>query len=202
MPITAESRAGATQAAEKADSQFKPVPRGWYDGTIVEAKVQQYKSGKYAGKNYINTRLKVLKGAETGAGREFFFKVPLFSNWAPSQKYPDGYPTAYASFFQALGVSDSDIDAGRIPFEVSDLGGKPIGFFVTVEDADDYHDEEWNDVSRVRKSTAGTPGAVREAAGGDVWGTASEPTPSATEDVWATPASNALAAAASEGEGF
>lgn len=201
MPIQAQARTGAAQAAQQQESQFKPVPKGWYDGTIVKAEVQQYKSGKYQGKNYLNTRVKILKTAQTGAGREFFLRVPLFSNWAPSQKYPDGYPTLYAPFFSALGVSDAAIDSGNIPLEVSDLGGSPIGFFVTVEDADDYHEEEWNDVTRVRKSTAGTPSAVAAEAG-DVWGTATTPTVAASEDVWGTPASSALAQAAASGTGF
>ena len=121
------------------------------------------------------------------------------ANWAPSAKYPDGFPTLYASFFSALGVADSDIDAGRIPFEVSDLGGKPIGFYLTEQEADDFHDEDWNDVGRVRKSTAGTPSAVRAEAG-DVWGTAEAPTPAASDDVWGTPSS--LQAAADAAEGF
>ena len=200
MPIEAQSRSGATEAAKSAG--YAQLPKGWYDGTIAEAKVQQYKAGKYAGKNYINVRVKVVKTATVGAGREFFVKIPLFSNWAPSAKYPDGYPTLYATFFSALGVADADIDAGRIPFEVSDLGGKAIGFFLSEEEADDYHDEDWNDVSRVRKSTAGTPSAVSETAG-DVWGSPTNPTPAATEgDVWGSPAPAALADAASAGQGF
>jgi len=198
MPIQAESRSGATKAAQSVG--YAQLPKGWYDGTIAEAKVAQFKTGKYQGKNYINAQLKVVKTAKVGAGRTFFVKVPLFSNWQPSAKYPDGFPTLYASFFSALGVSDSDIDAGRIPFEVSDLGGKPIGFYLTEEEADDYHVEDWNDVSRVRKPTTGTPSAVREEAG-DVWGTASEPTPAASGDVWGT-SSPSLQAAADSASGF
>lgn len=200
MPINAESRPGATQDAQSAS--FAPVPAGWYDGTIVGAKQGTYgRDSKSAGKANLNIRVKVVKNAPKAAGREFFVDVPLFSHWSPSPKYPDGYPTLYASFFSALGVSESEIDAGRIPFEVSDLGGKAIGFKISLKGPDNFKDEEYNKVEGFRKSTAGTPSAVR-AEVGDVWGTASEPTPAPVDDVWGGTPSAALAAAAESGQGF
>lgn len=195
MPINAESREGAVKAAANL------VPKGWYSGTIIKAVGSKYgQSSKNAGKSNLNVRVGIAKTTAGVGGRQLFVTVPLFSNWAPSAKYPDGYPTLYAPFFAALGVSNEAIDSGRIPLEVSDLGGMPLDFYVTENEADDFNDEDYNQIARFRKSTAGTPSAVREEAG-DVWGTASSPTPAATESVWDTP-NSALQKAADSGSGF
>jgi len=206
MSLDAEVQSGAAKAAKEANN-FAPLPKGNYEVTIAKGEVKLYEKGAYQGKRYINLQLRVIDSAPVGKGRVVFAKVPLFSNWKPSAKYPDGYPTNYAEFFLALGVSDEQVDAGRGLPGPQEFGGKRLSVYVTVRPADDYNDSDYNEVSRISAPKGGTPSAVAEVAGGDVWGTADAPAPAPAEpaggSVWDTPsASPALQEAAASTQGF
>jgi len=203
MSLDADIRPGgsAVKSAREQENSFKAVPKGWYDVTIVKGEVKTFERGNYKGKRNLNVRVKVVKTAAVAAGREFSVTVPLFSNWNPTAKYPDGYPTNYASFFLALGVSEEQVDAGKGLPGPSEFQGKPLSVYLSVKAPDDWHDEDWNQVDRIKAPTAGTPAAVAEVAGGDIWGTASEPSKAPADDVWAT-SDTALQAAAESGTGF
>jgi hypothetical protein len=176
------------KAAEAASSSFALVPKGTYHGTISKAEVKTYEKGNYAGKHYLNITLRIAENSEVGAKRTFFYKVPLFGRWNPSAKHPAGYPTNLVDFFTALGVEKAVIALGKGLPGPAEIQGKPISFYLTVKDADDYHTEQWNDVSSVSAFKGSTPSAVKDIAG----------------DVWNTPAAAApaLAAAAASGKTY
>lgn len=198
MSLDAEVQTGAVQAAKEAGL----LPKGPYEVTIREAKVEKYgDKSKNAGKRYLNLQLRVVDGAPVGAGRIVFATVPLFSNWAPSAKYPDGYPTNYAEFFLALGVPEAVVEAGKGLPGLDEIKGKRLSVYVSVRPADDFNDSDYNSVGRISKPKGGTPSAVAEVAGGDVWGTPEAPTQAAADPWLATPDA-ALAAAASNTQGF
>lgn len=207
MSLDAEVQSGAVKAAKESNN-FAPLPKGNYDVTIVKGEVKVYEKGTYKDKRYLNLQLKVVDNAPVGKGRIVFAKVPLFSNWAPSAKYPDGYPTNYAEFFLAIGVPEEQVEAGRGLPGPSEFGGKRLSVYVNVRPADDFNDSEYNEVGRISAPKAGTPSAVAEVAGGDVWGTAQNPTPAPAEpaaaSVWDTPPqpSAALQEAAASTQGF
>jgi hypothetical protein len=177
------------KAAEAASSSFALVPKGTYHGTISKAEVKTYEKGNYAGKHYLNITLRIAENSEVGAKRTFFYKVPLFGRWNPSAKHPAGYPTKAV------------IALGKGLPGPAEIQGKPISFYLTVKDADDYHTEQWNDVSSVSAFKGSTPSAVKDIAG-DVWNTPAAAAPAG--DVWATtaPADPALAAAAASGKTY
>lgn len=204
MSLDAEVQSGAVKAAKESNL----IPKGNYDVTIREAEVKVYgKDSSVAGKRYINLQLRVVDDSPTAKGRIAFQKVPLFSNWNPTTKYPDGFPTNYADFFLALGVPEDVVEAGKGLPGLSDIKGKRLSVYVTVKPADDFNDSDYNEVSRFSTPKTGTPSAVAELAGGDVWNTPFQPsseTAAEQGDVWSTPAAPdpALAAAAANTQGF
>lgn len=189
------------KAAEAAQNSFALLPKGTYHGTISKAELKTYGKGNYEGKRYLNLTLRIAENSEVGAKRTFFYKVPLFGRWAPSAKHPAGYPTNFLDFYLAVGVAKEKIALGKGLPGPDELQGKAISFYLTVKEADDYHDSQWNDVSGVSEFKGTTPSAVSEIAG-DVWNT---PAPAApAEDVWAStaPTDPSLAAAAAAGKSY
>lgn len=189
------------KAAEAASNSFALIPKGTYHGTISKAEVKTYEKGNYAGKHYLNLTLRIAENSEVGAKRTFFYKVPLFGRWNPSAKHPAGYPTNLVDFFTAIGVEKAVIALGKGLPGPAEIQGKPISFYLTVKEADDYHDSEWNDVSSVSAFKGTTPSAVSQIAG-DVWNTPAPAAPAG--DVWAStaPTDPSLAAAAAAGKTY
>lgn len=190
------------KAAEEAGNSFALLPKNTYHGTISKAELKTYEKGDYKGRHYLNVTLRISENSEVGAKRTFFYKVPLFGRWNPSQKHPAGYPTGLFEFYTALGVEKAVIALGKGLPGPAEIQGKPISFYLTVKGADgEYHKEPWNDVSSVSAFKGSTPSAVQEIAG-DVWNTPAPAAPAA--DVWSTsaPADPSLAAAAAAGKSY
>jgi hypothetical protein len=202
MSLDAEVQTGAVKAAKESGL----IPKGNYEFTIAKGEVKVYgDESSVAGKRYLNLQLRVVDDWPTAKGRTVFLKVPLFSNWNPSAKYPDGFPTNYAEFFLAIGVSEEVVESGKGLPGPSEFGGKRLAAYVNVKPADDFNDSDYNEVGRISKPKTGTPAAVAEIAGGDVWGTTNAPTQAPVEDVWGSPAPSAdpaLAQAAATTQGF
>lgn len=161
---------------ESQSNDFPLLPAGWYEATIAEVEVIDFSSKddspyKQQGFKVLNTKLRILDGAPTGAKRTFFLRVPLFQRYLPSEKNPQGAVAGtYFDFFLALGFSKEDVAGGKVAIDQAALGGKRIGFQLVVKKRDDpknsrdtYHTEDWNEVGRVRapKSIEGVaePGA-------------------------------------------
>lgn len=121
---------GEDRKAAAAANDFEPIPAGWYNGTIFNAEEKQFKNaGKHPGDDYYNVQLRVSEGDYKG--RVLFVMVPLFPKWNPGPKTPNGFPTNFIPFFEALG---EDLEG---EFEVPDpdeLGGQDITFRVRIEE--------------------------------------------------------------------
>lgn len=201
MSLTATIAPSAQKARQENPDSFAPIPAGKYDATIVKAEVIPYskkEDSAYKGQNALNVQLRIVDDWPTAAKRVLFARIPMFTNYAPSDKYPDGYPVhIFYQFFGAVGVPEAQVLAGNLG-EIRDFLGKRVTITVALKEADDFHDDEWNDVRRFKASTA-TPTATGPVVAADVWGV--QATPSKT-DVWAPAAADVAYATAGAGKGF
>ncbi|MDF2990250.1 MAG: hypothetical protein K0S37_764 [Microbacterium sp.] len=120
--FNAEIDQNAAAAAEESASRqgsgdFGPLPKGRYQAIVTENRGVESVggSGANANKQTVRLRVDILPDSPTGAGRVFFFRVPLFSRWAPNDKNPEGAPAwVFWNFFEkVMGVTREEILAGK-----------------------------------------------------------------------------------------
>lgn len=185
MSLVASTTAGAQEAYKKAQASnsFAALPTGNYEVTVAKAEVIPFaKQGAYAKMQALNVQLRVVEDAKVGAKRVFFFRVPLFDKFLPTQKNPQGAPVfTYFGFFGAVGATDEQLETGKLP-ALKDILGKrlvaKINLFVVGSEGQEYHtnkdtgeNEAWNEVSSVWASTAPAATGGRAVAG-DPWASA------------------------------
>ena len=128
MGFTAEIDNNAAKAAEEAaaggNGTFPPLPGGKYQVIIAKVKgVDNFaKSGPNANKKVVNVGFQIVPESPTGKSRYIWGRVPLFSRFAPNEKYPDGAPArGFWDFWEkAIGVPRERILAGDLP---DNIGG-------------------------------------------------------------------------------
>lgn len=135
--------AEAIEESVKANKpqRFQPVPAGKQNFTIFDVEQKEFgPNSKNPGDPYYSVDLRIDGGPHNGR-KITRVMVPFRTNWAVSpdpekaKKNPNGYPTNFVPFFQALGydVKGKSFD---VP-EIEDILGKPISARVTLE-KDDY----------------------------------------------------------------
>lgn len=148
---------GAREEA-KASNTFDPIPASTYNATVF--KVERTKvggSGDNADKEIYNVQYRISDGPFEN--RRLFERVPLFDRWAPTVKYPKGYPAnAFFSFFEALGY-DLDVEDFTEP-SPAEIGGRPLQIRVQIKWSD-FRDENVNEVNGHK--AAGASGSVADA---------------------------------------
>lgn len=131
MGFVAEIDNKAEEAAKEAESgggTFPPLPAGKYQVTIAKVKgVSNFGgTGGNKDKKVVNIGFQIVPESPTGKGRFLWDRVPLFSRFAPSDKYPDGAPAkSFWDFWEkAIGVPREDILAGKpLP---DNIGGRRL----------------------------------------------------------------------------
>jgi hypothetical protein len=172
----------------KAANSFAAIPQDTYEFTIVKVDEQGFPGkGANAGKPTLNVQLRRIEDDKPGAKRVFFKRIPLFGRWAPSAKYPDGYPALgdFIEFAVALGVPKEVAQKGELPLELHEILGKPITAYLKLNEPDQYNDGEWNEVGRLKASTHVATSSTSVSA--DVWNTPA-PASDAPETPWGTSA--------------
>lgn len=136
------TQSGIEQSVEaNKPRRFQPVPAGKQNFTIYDAELNEFgPNSKSPGEQYYSVDLRIDGGPHNGR-KITRVMIPFRTNWNPSpdpakrEKHPDGYPTNFVPFFQALGYEVSG-KAFEVP-EIADILGKPISGNVGVE-LDDY----------------------------------------------------------------
>lgn len=172
----------------KAANSFAVIPQDNYEFTVSRVEEQGFPGkGANAGKPTLNVQLRRIEDDKPGAKRVFFKRIPLFGRWAPSAKYPDGYPALgdFIEFAEALGVPKETAKKGLLPLELHEILGKPISGYLKLNEPDQYNDGEWNEVGRLKASTRASASSVDVPA--DVWGSL-VPAASEPETPWGTSA--------------
>ena len=157
MSFQVEIDQNAAAAAEEAANRtgggvYPPLPRGRYQAVIKENKgVEGFGgSGANSGKKVVRLRVDILEQSPTGATRVFFFRVPLFSRFAPTEKNPDGASAwLFWSFFEkVMGVPREDILAGKpLP---SNVEGRRLTIILgKAQKPDEYNPLGFNDIDDV-----------------------------------------------------
>lgn len=122
---------------EGQSSKFLPLKAGEYTVSVYDAEEFQYKQDSAGqGRDGYRLQLRIADGQE-GANRRLFESVPLFLEWGPTEKNPDGSDAfTFYDFFAAIkGVKSKDfrsevkeiIEAGKelkIPTPKELLGKK------------------------------------------------------------------------------
>jgi len=124
------------KAAAAANEGFAPLPAGWYNATIFSVEEREFRSENYKGESYYNVQFRISEGDY--AKRAVFAMVPLRVRWNPTEKSPDGFPTQFIPFFEAL---EYEVDG---EFEVPDpdeLAGQDVTIRLRVVE-DTYAQEQ------------------------------------------------------------
>ncbi len=178
MSFQVEVDANAASALSEAQSggtgKFPPILKGEYQATVVPLKegtrvevVPFGGSGPNSKKNVLRVAVRIADGSPLGAKRQLFIRVPLFTRYAANEKNPQGAPARlYFDFWSAMGATDEDLVAGRLP-EPDAFMGKPLGIVVS----DPIEPDKWNplgsnEVSFVNK--AGNVAASPRRANGQI----------------------------------
>lgn len=137
-------------------SDLGPIPAGTYSCTIFDAKAEEVRSGKNAGKPRWNVQLRVSEGPTEN--RRLFAYIPL---------YVAGDFWKTQSFFQAL---DYDVKGEFEVPDVRDVLGKAVDVKVTIREAEGDYSAD-NNVSGFVKSVSGASSLADIGAteSGDVW---------------------------------
>lgn len=160
MALKIETAGKKIAAARKGG--FPPLPKGPIGVTVSEAEVGEYgPNSANAGRANLKIRLKVEEG-QVGERRIIFDTIPLFTEWAPTAKNPEGSDAfAFFQFFAALeGISEQEFrdkvtaaaDAGE-DYEIPDpteILGTQVTVVLTIEN-DTYAFE------RAKKEGTATP---------------------------------------------
>lgn len=123
MSFTISVPEDAIQSSNSSD--LGPVPAGTYSCTVFEAKAEEVRSGKNAGKPRWNVQFRISEGAHEN--RRLFAYIPL---------YVAGDFWKTQSFFQSLGY---DVKGEfKVP-DIADVLGKSIDVKTTIREAEgDY----------------------------------------------------------------
>jgi hypothetical protein len=155
MSFTISVPADLVQSAPTTD--IGPIPAGTYSCTIFEAKAEEVRSGKNAGKPRWNVQLRVAAGQHEN--RRLFAYIPL---------YVAGDFWKTQSFFGAL---EYDVKGEFSVPEVNDVLGKAIDVKVTIREAEGDYSAD-NNVAGFVKVSSGTDALTSMGATeatGDVW---------------------------------
>ncbi|GAB2699337.1 hypothetical protein BKA24_001788 [Microbacterium marinum] len=169
MSFTAQIGPNAAAAAKEAADRsgggdFTPLLRGRYQARIIENKgVEDFaKAGsRNAGKQCVRLQVQILEGSPLGARRTFFVRIPLFTNFAPTDKNPDGASAwMFWNFFtKIMGMTEEQIIAGApLP---SNVEGRVITIILGKPKVPDEHNplgsNEIDDVDAADADFARTP---------------------------------------------
>lgn len=97
---------------EAQSNRFAPLEAGEYTVSIFDVTPDEYKSEANKGKPYYRLQLRVADG-QKGANRRLFTSIPLFLEWGPTKKNPNGSDAfTFYDFFAAIkGVKSSEFRA-------------------------------------------------------------------------------------------
>lgn len=168
MSFAVEIDPQAAEALEESRSSgggsFPPLPKGPYQATVVplkkdgdRMKVEEWGgSGPNKAKKVLRVAVKIVPESPTGANRTFFLRVPLFTRFAPKDGAAVGKPARmYFSFFGAVGVSDADLAAGKLPGPDQILGKR-----VEVVLGEPQVPDEWNPLGKSEVNFVNRPGSI------------------------------------------
>ncbi|MDF2506287.1 MAG: hypothetical protein K0Q52_146 [Microbacterium sp.] len=155
MSFAVETDQYAADALKESQSssgngKFPPLPRGEYQVAVVPLKKDDPSkrvevadfggTGPNGKKKVLRVALQIVDDSPLGMKRYFQVRIPLFTRFAPKDGAPQGKPAKnYFDFWGALGVSDEDLVAGRLP-DVNFMMGKRLG--VTISDP--IEPDKWN----------------------------------------------------------
>lgn len=160
VEIDQDAQSALEEAQSGGNGKFPPLLKGEYQATIVPLKkdgdrvevVDFGGTGPNGKKKVLRIAVRIVDGSPLGAKKQFFIRVPLFQRYAPTEKHPKGAPARmYFDFCAAIGMSDADTLAGRIP-DLNVWMGKALG--IVLSDAiepDKYNALGSNEVSFINK---------------------------------------------------
>lgn len=146
------------EAQSGGGGTYPPLPAGRYQATVVPLKkdgsqlvetVEFSKKQEYAGKQAVRVALRIVDESPTGAKRQYFTRIPLFTQWASGKT-----ARPFFNFFGAVGATKEDFKKGQLPGP-EDFMGKRVS--LTLSDPiepDDWNPLGSNDVSWI--NPAGT----------------------------------------------
>lgn len=94
-------------------TRFKALEAGEYTVSLYDVKEEKYgPNSNNAGRPYYNVQLRIEDG-QPGANRRLFEKIPLFLEWNPTPKNPEGSDAfTFYDFFAAVeGIKSSEFRA-------------------------------------------------------------------------------------------
>lgn len=140
ITVNITSEAAAESVKANKPQRFKPIPAGKQNFTVYDAELKEFgPNASFPKENYYSVDLRIDGGPFNGR-KITRVMVPFRTNWKPStdpaklEKNPNGFPTIFVPFFEALGFDPKG--KFSVP-DISDILGKPLSARVTVED-DEY----------------------------------------------------------------
>lgn len=161
VEVDAQAAEAMAEAREGSGKGFPPLPKGAYQATVVplkkdgdRMKVEEWGgTGPNSKKKVLRIMTRIVDGSPTGAKRHHSIRVPLFTRFAPKNGDPVGKPARlYFDFFGALGVSDEDLAAGRLPGPDQILGKAIEIVLGEPQVPDNFNPLGYNEVSFVNKA--------------------------------------------------
>ncbi|MGO2188850.1 MAG: hypothetical protein ACTH4Y_11480 [Microbacterium gubbeenense] len=132
------------EAQSGGGGSFPPLPAGRYQAEIVPLKkdgsqlVETVEFSKnnpaYAGKQGVRVALRIVDDSPTGAKRQYFTRVPLFTQWASGKT-----ARPFFNFFGAVGATKEDFKRGQLPGP-EDFMGKRVSLTLS----DPIEPDNWN----------------------------------------------------------
>jgi len=137
---------GKSAVDSAKEDSFGLIPAGTYEATIFSVKEGKFGPGRNEGRPFWNVQYRISEGDYEN--RRVFQRIGLFTNWAPTEKNPDGASNfTLIQFLDALGAIDEDGDA-EIP-EIDDVVGEPVTIRIKVQKGTDQYPDDRNEVQRV-----------------------------------------------------
>lgn len=142
------------QKVGAGNASFTPIAAGTYPVSVFDASVEEYgPKSNNAGRPFLKVQYRIDDGAP-GANRRLFDSIPLFTEWAPTAKNPEGSDAfSFFGFFAAVtGVKEKDFrktvtealesakDKSKVSLPIPDpdtILGKKLALVVKIAD-DDY----------------------------------------------------------------
>lgn len=136
MGRTVKVTKGAEEQAKAGSGDFKPIPAGVYNVTVVEAEAAEIKNGNNAGVTGVRMQFRISDG-QPNANRRLFNTVWDVDRWAPKDGKKEGAVNfQFFQFYKALGVEFPEVGEADLP-EIEELGGEPLAVKIKITH-DDY----------------------------------------------------------------
>ncbi|MEV5068927.1 hypothetical protein MRBLMI12_000483 [Microbacterium sp. LMI12-1-1.1] len=140
--VDPNAQAAREEALSGGNGIYPPLPKGRYQAVIVAlapAKNLPCELTTFGGagankdKPVLRLAAKIVDGSPTGKGRVIFFRVPMFSRYAPTEKNPQGATArTYFDFWEkVVGLPAEVVLSGQLGVGPEAFLGKPLTIVVS-----------------------------------------------------------------------